>query len=443
MGFDVLDAGLAYAARGFVHHPQERHIILRVAQEAQVPQRVLVFLALEEGQTLDDLERDPVLDEGLLQGAGQCVHADQHREVAQRPAPGLDLVTDAQGDTLGLAVLVLVGHHLHRTPLGVVGGLNLRLALSVVRDQRVRRLQDGLRRTVVRAQQDGLRGRVVPLKVEDVAYVRSAEFVDALVGIAHHEQVRVVLAELPGDRVLRQIGVLILIHQQVFPPRVATGPQFLVLLQGHGRQVQQVVEIERVGLPQSLLVGGVGQCHLLRPVIGGLRLVGCGGKQQVLGLGDGGAHPVGVESRVVQPGVFQRGFGHPQAVGLVVDQETPVNARLLRVLAQELHPETVESAHLKPGAGKQRLHAGAHLPRRLVGEGDGKNLVLWNPLRQQPDKTAGDHSGFSRTRASQDQGRPVLVCDRLLLRIGQTFQERFLRGGRLEKGAGAVVRWKK
>ena len=88
---------------------QERQVVARVEQQPQIGQHVAVFLAVEEGQALDDLERHALLDEGRFQAARQGVDAQEDGEVAVAALARVDRLADAPGDPLGLVQAGLEG----------------------------------------------------------------------------------------------------------------------------------------------------------------------------------------------------------------------------------------------------------------------------------------------------------------------------------------------
>lgn len=129
-------------------------------------------------------------------------------------------------------------------------------------------MEDGLGGAVVLLEQDRSRVGVVLLELDDVADRRPAEGVDRLVGVTddaqlargHRVRGRVVgqgrADELLDELVLRDVGVLVLVDEDVAEASA-------VVLRGVGEGLEQVdgrhdevVEVERVGLPQPPLVGG-------------------------------------------------------------------------------------------------------------------------------------------------------------------------------------------
>ena len=99
-----------------------------------------------------------------------------------------------------------------------------------------------------------LRVREIVLEIENVLDVGAAPAIDRLVFVAHHADVVVRLREQAHQLVLAAVGVLILVDHDVAQapvPGLARG--VVVLQQAHGFE-QQIVEIQRVGRAQRLLV---------------------------------------------------------------------------------------------------------------------------------------------------------------------------------------------
>ena len=175
------------------------------------------------------------------------------RRVRARPAAA-DQALDLAGDPLGLLLLVVGLEALDPDAALVVGPQLLVLARRVARHDRVRRIEDQLRRAVVLLELDDRGVRPVALEIEDVAEVRAAPRVDRLVVVADDAQVPVTGGERLDPQVLGAVGVLVLVDVEVAPALLVLRQDVgRVLEQPHGLQ-QEVVEVERVGLAQALLV---------------------------------------------------------------------------------------------------------------------------------------------------------------------------------------------
>ena len=87
-----------------------------------------------------------------------------------------------------------------------------------------------------------------------VGYVGPTEAVDALCIVANHADGRVWLGEERENAVLRHIGVLVLVDEDVAEPlSVAVAYLFIVAQQEEGLE-QQVIEVQGTGCGKALLV---------------------------------------------------------------------------------------------------------------------------------------------------------------------------------------------
>ena len=157
-------------------------------------------------------------------------------------------------DERGLVALVLGVVADDAVAAAGVGPQVLRLARRVVGDDRVGGVEDGLRAAVVLVEHDGgdLGERL--LELQDVAEVGAAEPVDRLVRVADDGDVVVAAGEQQDDLVLRLVGVLVLVDEDVLEAlAVVVEHVGVVAEQAHGVD-EQVVEVHRPGLLQAGLV---------------------------------------------------------------------------------------------------------------------------------------------------------------------------------------------
>ena len=97
----------------------------------------------------------------------------------------------------------------------------------------------------------------------------------------------------------------------------------------------------------------------------------------------------------------------------------------MRFLDQDTLPETVKGRYLQSPGGfsvHQPGHPLTHFASRLVGEGDGANMLCGVTLLDQPRNLARDDAGFSTAGAGQHQAGPVNTFHRLLLRLIEILQ---------------------
>src|SRR5206468_6651003 len=121
--------------------------------------------------------------EHVLEHATLSVRAIEDRDLVAVVAL-LDEAGDLRGDVARLGMLVLDLDRVDRLALAELRPEVLRLTLSVVRDDAVRRLEDRVRRAVVLLEGDRLRAREVALELHDVPDVGAPERVNGLVRIS-------------------------------------------------------------------------------------------------------------------------------------------------------------------------------------------------------------------------------------------------------------------
>jgi hypothetical protein len=234
---DLLDAGVADAALGHVDDALEGQIVVLGLDQAQIGVGVADFGALEEAGPANDLIGDGQHEEALferphLEGGA---HQDGHVLVLHALlAGGLDLV----GDQAGLGLAVPDAAHAHLVAAVVLGPQGLAQTVLIGRDQGRGGAEDVLGRAVVALQLDDLGAREVTLEAQDVVHLGSAPAVDRLIIVADAADVAGRGGQEPQPQVLGDVGVLILVHQNVAEPAAVFLSQISVLGQ-NGQVVQQ------------------------------------------------------------------------------------------------------------------------------------------------------------------------------------------------------------
>ena len=250
-----------------------------------------------------------------------------------------------------------------------------------------------------------------------------------------------VAREQPQPEILNDVGVLILVDEDIAQPVLILAQDFLVLAKQPQAFEQEIAEVDRVERLQPLLVGLVQR----RP-----RAIGEGG-------GLGGGHMRGIEPAVLPavdlPGERARRpallvdvlrlqdlLEQPELVVRVEDREIGLEAHELGVTAQDLGADGMEGAHpghAVEGAG-QRLDSLAHLARGLVGEGDGEDLVSARfSRRDQMRDSRRQHARLADPGAREHQHRPVERLHRAaLLRVQPGEVARFGQPARARGDAG-------
>ena len=185
------------------------------------------------------------------------IAAVEHRVVGVAAAVLEPVGEDPPHDALGLRLVVGRRRDPDRVPRAVLAPELLVEELRVVGDQRVGRAQDAHRRPVVLLQLDDLERRVVARQLREVVDRRAAPAVDRLVVVADRGEVRRVARQRPQQAILRGVGVLVLVDEELraalAPARGDRGPRF----QQRDRQRDQVVEVDRLVGAQRVVVAQV------------------------------------------------------------------------------------------------------------------------------------------------------------------------------------------
>ncbi len=341
-------------------------------------------------------------------------------------------------------MLVLDLERADRIALAELGPEVLRLALAVVRDDRVRRLEDRVRRAVVLLERDRLRLAEVALELEDVPDVGAAERVDRLVRVAHRADVAVLLREQLEQAVLGVVRVLVLVDEDVAERLLPFLQRLREALQHLDGEHQEVVEVDRVRAEQAALVEVVGLRDGLvverRDALGVL-----GGRDELVLRGrDLRVDAARDEALRVALELLQAGLRQPHLVGLVVDREVRAVAEPRGLPAQDPPAGGVEGQD--PDRARDRaeqvLEPLAHLSRGLVRERDREDLVrLHADGVEQVRDAVGEDARLPGARACDHEQRALGGEDRLALRRVQVGEIALWRGnGHPADASGRVAR---
>ncbi len=310
--------GLADAARGHVEDAAEADGVARVMDNAQIGDDVLDLAPLVEPRRPDQPVGHPRADERLFQRAGLGVGAVHHRAAVAVIALQHQVLNGID-DGVGLVALVVCFAHDELGPALAFGEELLGHVVGVALDDAHSRVEDDLRRAIVLLQHNRPRRGEVAVEVLDVAIVRATPLVDRLVGIAHSEDVVVVAGQLAQQAILRGVGVLELVDEDVVVALLVLLQHVRPLVEQQHRLHQQVVKVHGVVGLQGQLVVFVDAPGDLADVVGGL--IGRRSDQVVLGRADAVEHLVWRELLVVQPQLGQRGLDDLKLVGRVEDDE--------------------------------------------------------------------------------------------------------------------------
>ena len=191
----------------------------------------LKFDSLEiPGTATVDRGRNRVLFQPPRLGVGAVKHAD-------RPFPSTALRDgersrtvlifrfasgDGGGDKRGFLFRIACFVELQAISRASVGAKRLPFARGVVADDRPGRVENRLRGTVILLEANHPGRRIVALEAQDVFDIGAAPAVDGLVFVTHHAEVLVLKRQLADQLVLRAVGVLVFVHQNVAETAVVT-----------------------------------------------------------------------------------------------------------------------------------------------------------------------------------------------------------------------------
>ena len=228
--------------------------------------------------------------------------------------------------------------------------------------------------------------------------VGAVEAVDGLVRVTHHEEIRRITHEKPEEPVLERVEVLCLIDRHV-PELVAHGCGEPVVAFGLAHHLRD--EVVRVHHTAAALEG-------LVPRENGIELVGAHVAQA--GRAHGALHRATLQhphGHVVD-GDCKRGKlrlldvaarrrrENRHAVG---DDEWLRLPLVGSALGQQPQTECVERVDLRRTVNAETAQAGAHLCRRLPGEGDREDMVGGGGVAgHAPRDAAGENCRLSRPR---------------------------------------------
>ena len=249
---------------------------------------------------------------------------------------------------------------------------------------------------------------------QDVADIRAAEHVDRLIIIAHDAEVATLAGEVPHHQVLGAVRVLVLVDHDVLEPLLVFLEHRRVPIEEPDRPHQEIVEIERPVLLEKRVIPQADLRGQLLVVGAGRLCLVLGADDLVLGPRDERDHAAGWIALLIQAHLGHDALNDGEPVGLVVNDEVPVDPVRAPVSPQDADPNRVEGPHPDPTRGQveQLLDSAAHLPRRLVGERHRQDFAGLGPsLLDQPGDPVGQHPCLATAGAGKDQQRPVLCGD--------------------------------
>ena len=99
-----------------------------------------------------------------------------------------------------------------------------------------------------------MRVRIILLKIEDVFDVRAAESVYSLVIVADDADILSSAGEQSREFILALVGILILVDVDVFKLVLIEPQHFVICVKEFDGEMQKIIEVQRVVLPQRVLI---------------------------------------------------------------------------------------------------------------------------------------------------------------------------------------------
>ena len=213
--------------------------------------------------------------------------------------------------------------------------------------------------------------------------------------------------QLPHERILGVVGVLVFVHQNMPEFAAIIVCDFGELLEQKHGFANEVVKVEGVRGAKALGIDGVNLRDSLFPrVIRGHRTVFFGAHQLVFEGRNPVPHGLGGKLFSIKVQLFDNEREQALRIRRIIDREGGFEPECLGFSAQHAHAETVEGGnpHVLCTRADQRLDALTHFRCGLVREGDGENLPGGCPPGcEQMGDAVRQHAGFARPGPGDDQ----------------------------------------
>ena len=139
----------------------------------------------------------------------------------------------------------------------------LALPALVVVDYRVGSLQNVLGRAIILLQADDPGTGILVFKLQDVFNGGTTEAVDGLVVVTHHADIFPFPRQRRGQQILQMVGILILVDEHIAELVLPVLPRLRMLQEQPHRVENQVVKVQRVRLPEPMLILSIELRNLL------------------------------------------------------------------------------------------------------------------------------------------------------------------------------------
>ncbi len=415
VGGQVALRGIPHPAFWFINDAAQRDGIIRIGHRVQVREGILDFFALIEAGAADDPVGNPGAHEHFFQGPRLGIGAVKHRHIAVTHPATIPEPVNFRDDEMGFVAFRISHVAGDLFPAPRIRPQLFRPAPFIMGNDGIGGRENILGGAIVLLEDHAGGIREVLLKILNIADGGPAEGVNGLIGIAHHGE-RGAFRALPGQGayqdVLGVVGVLIFVHQNVAEAGAVALSYIRVGGEHLHRAHNKIIEIQRIGALEAILVGGIGLGqHLAVPIGCGRGLRGWG-DQFILEIGDLAAEHFGR----VGPNIdvfFPAHHGH-EALGIrgIVNGEGGTHPERAVFGPQNPHAGRMEGGdpHAAGQAAEHPFQAFAHFPRRLIGESDGEDIGRVSlPGGDEVGDARGEHPGFTRAGPGDHEQRATAV----------------------------------
>ena len=284
---------------------------------------------------------------------------------------------DGGGDEMGFPLLIggLVVQNLFAA--AVLCPKGFALALAVAADHGIGGIQNGAGAAVVLLQPDDGGIAELLLEGEDIFDGGTAEFINALVVIAHDAQITVAAGQKADQKILGVVGVLIFIHHDVAVAALVFLQHLRVFTEQPDGKQDDIIEIQGVGGLEHLLIAAVDLGGDLQgEVIPGRICHPLGGQHFILGSADIGKQRLGRKVFIADVKLRHGILDDPDGIIGIVDGEVTAVTQHLYFRPQDAGAGRMEGGGMDvlPAAAEHPGQSCAQLPCGFIGEGDGQNI---------------------------------------------------------------------
>ena len=282
----------------------------------------------------------------------------------------------------------------------------------VMRDQPRGGTQDVPGRAVIVLEPHHRRPRKVMLEAQDVVDLGATPAIDRLIVVTDAAEVVPALRQKSQPEILDHVGILILVHQHVFESALVLLQDVGILAEKPQTFEQQVAEVGGVEGLQPRLIGGIEDLPFAIGEGSGLAGRNAGGfEPAVLPAVDEMAQAACRPALVVDVCGLEDLLQQADLIVGIQDRESGLQPHEFGMSAQDLGRDGVECpepGHTLARRPDERSDALLHLPRRLVGERDRKDLVRPCPTCRHHVGDAGrQHAGLAGAGTSENQDGAV------------------------------------